>query len=308
MKKRSWIIAVLLGLSGHVAFAQPGSDVGSGSGSSGSAVVEPTPVEVAPVTPTAGSGSALTPATVTTDADAKHVEDANKGTTTLPKEGGEPGEKATEHEHEPFVDHSKYVNWADFGYGSKDEYGGKLGDGKMAATDVKGNHVEIEEEEKMSPPFIFMLVNFGLLLLILGKYGSPAARKLAEERHDAIKNALDEAAKLRDQAKAKLAEYDARVKGLDDEIKKLVDGIRADAEADKARILEQAQAQSAQLKKEAEQRIAAEIELARSQLTKEVTAAATQATEKLLKEKVTAEDQRGLVTTFIKNVETQRAS
>lgn len=160
----------------------------------------------------------------------------------------------------------------------------------------------------MSPPFVFMLANFAILMWLLVKYLLPAGQKMSVERHDAIKNALDEAAKLRDEAKAKLAEYESRVKNLDAEIKSLVDGIRADAEADKARILEQAQQQSAQLKKEAEQRIAAEIELARTQLTKEVTAAAAQATEKLLKEKVTAEDQRGLVTTFIKNVEQQRAS
>jgi len=70
----------------------------------------------------------------------------------------------------------------------------------------------------------------------------------------------------------------------------------------------QAQAQAAMLKREAEQRIAAEIELARTALTKEVTLAATQATEKLLKTQVTAEDQRGLVNTFIKSVEAQRAS
>ena len=85
------------------------------------------------------------------------------------------------------------------------------------------------------------------------------------ERHDTIKTALDEAAKLREQAADKLAEYEARIKDVDVEIKKLVEGIRADAEADKARILDNAAKQAAQLKKEAEQRIAAEIELARAQ-------------------------------------------
>ena len=67
--------------------------------------------------------------------------------------------------------------------------------------------------------------------------------------------------------------------------------------------LEQAQAQAASMKREAEQRIQAEIELARTSLTKEVTAVAASATEKLLKEKVTADDQRGLVSTFIKDVD-----
>jgi F-type H+-transporting ATPase subunit b len=214
------------------------------------------------------------------------------------------GHEQEKKEHEEDPDPSQHFNYANFSYSGKDEYGGKYGDG----VEVNKQGVTLHEEEPMSPPFVFMLANFAILMWLLVKYGAPFAKKTAEERHDLIKNALDEAAKLRDQAKAKLAEYEARVKGLDDEIKQLVDGIRADAEADKARILEQAQQQSAQLKKEAEQRIAAEIELARAQLTKEVTTAAATATEKLLKEKVTADDQRGLVSTFIKNVETQRSA
>ena len=230
----------------------------------------------------------------------KSIDDNAAGIENSDSAGHEQEKKEAEEDPDP----SQHFNFANFSYSGKDEYGGKYGDG--VETNKAG--VTLHEEEPMSPPFVFMLANFAILMWILWKYLRPAGHQVARERHDAIKNALDEAAKLRDEAKAKLAEYDAKVKGLDDEIKKLVDGIRADAEADKARILEHAQAQSAQLKKEAEQRIAAEIELARTALTKEVTVAASQAAEKLLKEKVTADDQRGLVTTFIKNVEAQRAS
>lgn len=213
------------------------------------------------------------------------------------------GKKQEEKEPED-PDPTQHFNFFNFSYSGKDEYGGKYGDG--VETNKQG--MTLHEEEPMSPPFIFMLFNFAVLVGILVKYGWPQMQAIAAERHDQIKNALDEAAKLRAEAQKKLAEYDARVKGLDAEIKALVDGIRADAEADKARILEQAKAQAAALKKEADQRIAAEIELARTALTKEVTVAAAAAAEKLLKEKVTQDDQRGLVNTFIKNVEQQRAS
>jgi len=195
-------------------------------------------------------------------------------------------------------DPSTHFNFTNFSYSGKDEYGDKFGDGFETTPDGK----KLGEEEPMSPPFVFLLFNFALLLVIFAKYLAPAGRKVAEERHDQIKSALDEAAKLRDQAKSKLAEYETRIKGVDDEIKKLVDGIRADAEADKARILEAAAAQAAQMKKDAEQRIAAEIDLARTLLTKEVTAAAVGATEKLLKDNATADDQRTLVSSFITGI------
>jgi F-type H+-transporting ATPase subunit b len=192
-------------------------------------------------------------------------------------------------------DPSEHFNYTNFHYSGKDEYGGKYGDG--VETNKQG--VVLHEEEPMSPPFVFMLINFGFLLIILGKYGAPVAKKLAQDRHDQIKDALDEAAKLRDQAAKKLAEFETRIKDVDTEIKTLVDGIRKDAETDKARILEAATAQAAQMKRDAELRIAAEIALARMQLTQEVTAAAVTATEKILKDKATPDDQRTLVSTFV---------
>jgi F-type H+-transporting ATPase subunit b len=214
-------------------------------------------------------------------------------------------DQAHEEEHDP----TKHFNFFNFSFRGKDEFGGKFGDGQMV--DAHTGEVVKEEgkaapEEPMSAPFVLMLLNFGLLLLILAKYGGPAARKLAKERHDQIKTALDEAAKLREQAQQKLAEYETRIKDVDSEVKKLVDGIRADAEADKKRILEAAAVQAAHMKRDAELRIAAEIQMARTQLQREVTAAAATATEKLLKEKVTADDQNKLVSTFITNVQTGR--
>lgn len=216
------------------------------------------------------------------------------------KESVEAGVEGKEKEHgaEEEPDPSQHFNFTNFSYSGKDEYGGKFGDDFETTPDGRVLH----EEEPMSPPFVFLLLNFALLLFILGKYGGPAARKLAEERHDAIASALAEAGKLRDEAQKKLAEYEARIKNVDDEIKKLVDGIRADAEADKGRILEAAKHQAEAMKKDAEQRIAAEIALARTQLTKEVTAAAVNATEKLVKDKATPDDQRKLVSSFIEGL------
>ena len=230
-------------------------------------------------------------------AHAQETDPKTEPTTAEKKESVEAGAAGKEHE-EPEPDPSQHFNYTNFSYGGKDEYGDKYGDGTETTPDGQ----KLPEEEPMAPPFVFMLFNFALLLFIFAKYLAPAGRKVAEERHDQIKNAIDEATKLRDQAKTKLAEYETRIKGLDDEIKKLVDGIRADAESDKARILAAAAAQAAQMKKDAEQRIAAEIDLARTLLTKEVTAAAVHATEKLLKDKATPDDQRKLVSSFITGI------
>jgi F-type H+-transporting ATPase subunit b len=187
-----------------------------------------------------------------------------------------------------------------FDYMGKDEMGGEFGDGKMV--DRETGKV-IHEEEPASPPFIFMLFNFAILLGLLAKWVRPIARQTAAERHDLIKSAIDEAAKLRQQAADKLAEYETRLKAADVEIKTLIEGLRADAEADKVRIRKAAEAQAVQIKRDAEQRIAAEIELARAQLTREVTAASAAATEKILRDKMTSADQHKLVGAFITDVQ-----
>ena len=212
-----------------------------------------------------------------------------------------PDADAGAHHHDPSKDF-RFLG-SPFGHGKLDVKGGKYGDGIMV--DEHGNVIP-GEEEPMSAPFIYMVLNFALLLFILMKYGGPVARKSAADRHDQIKTALDEAAKLRKQAADKLAEYESRLKDADSEIKKLVDGMRADAEADKARILENAERQSVQMKKDAEQRIAAEIEYARAALTKEVTAAATKATEDLLKKKMVPSDQQKLITSFITDIQSSK--
>jgi F-type H+-transporting ATPase subunit b len=202
-------------------------------------------------------------------------------------------------------DRTEHWNWFGIHYG-KDLAGGKYGDGRNF--DPKTGKSFAGPEEPMSAPFIMMAINFALLMLILWKTLRPAGHKLAADRHDQIKVALDEAAKLRKQAQDKLSEYETKLKDADSEIKKMVDGMRADAEADKARILANAATQSAQMKREAEQRIAAEIELARATLTREVTAAAATATEKLLKDKMLVTDQHALVGTFITDLKSEPAT
>jgi F-type H+-transporting ATPase subunit b len=203
------------------------------------------------------------------------------------------GSHETAHGHH---DPSKHYNWFDLGYKKKDSSGGKLGDKEQEG-------MPPGEEEPMSAPFALMVLNFGLLLVLLAKFGGPAARKMAENRSDQIKGALDEAAKLRQAAADKLEEYNAKLSAAESEMKAMLDGMRADAEAERARIVAAAEAQAATIKRDAEMRIAAEIQLARVELTREVALAATVAAEQLLREKATAADQTKLIETFVKDVE-----
>ena len=225
-----------------------------------------------------------------------------------PVHATEPGEMTIQHEpgaegheaghgagheagHGHHEDPTKTYNFTNVFYKNKDRHGGTFGDG------VEGPNNE--PEQPMSAPFILMLVNFGLVLMLLAKYGGPAARQMAESRSDQIKHALDEAAALRSKAAAKLADYEKRLADADAEITKMVEGMRADADAEKTRILAAAAASAAAMQRDAEQRIAAEIERARAELRAEVTIAAVAAAEKALAAKATSTDQAKLFDQFI---------
>lgn len=204
--------------------------------------------------------------------------------------------------HGHHEDPSKTFNWYDglpFSYRSKDKLGGPLGDGKLGDQPLAHG----EAEEPMSAPFVLMVLNFILLLVILAKYGGPAARKVAETRSDQIKTALEEAAQLRDRARAKLEEYGKRLEAADAEMAKMIEAIRTDAEADRKRVIAAAEGQAAALKKDAEERIAAEISLARHALAQEVARAAAAAAETLIKAKATPGDQTRLVEGFITDLQ-----
>ncbi|MBK9071952.1 MAG: ATP synthase F0 subunit B [Myxococcales bacterium] len=212
------------------------------------------------------------------------------------------GEAAHHGHHDP----SQNFNWVTgglFGYKKLDAAGGPLGDGKMG----EGDHAEPltggEKETPMSAPFIFALVNFAILLWILGAKAWPVVQKLAADRSDGIKSALDEARVLREAAQAKLAEYDAKLAASAADMDKLVADMKADAENEKRRILAAADEQAAAMKKDVEQRIAAEITRARTELQREVAVAAAAAAETMLRSAASAGDQTALVAQFQKDLD-----
>jgi F-type H+-transporting ATPase subunit b len=200
--------------------------------------------------------------------------------------------------HDPTHDFN-FTTGVPFGYKDLDIKGGPLGDGKLGVGATATPVPSGEKEEPMSAPFILMLVNFGILLIILAKLGGPVARKTAQDRSDQIKTALEEAAALRAAAQAKLDEYGKKLAAADAEIAAMVEGMRKDAEAEKARVIAAADAQAIAMKKDADERIAAEIDRARASLAREVSRAATSAAEKLVRERATSADHGKLIDAFI---------
>ncbi len=152
----------------------------------------------------------------------------------------------------------------------------------------------------LPPPFSMQVLNFGAFLFIIGRYAGPSMKKAVRERHERIKKDLEESARLRAEAQRKVAEYGAKLASLQGEIDKLVATIRAEAEAEKRRILDEAQARADRMQRDAEMQVQAEIQRVRLMLEREAVVAAVALAEKLLVERTTDVDQKALADRFLK--------
>jgi len=202
---------------------------------------------------------------------------------------------AGEHAHEG-VEHEVHgappVNWTDIGWGDKDVDGNKLKKGA----------------EPMVPPFIFALINFALFGMLLYFKAGPALTKYLGNRHDSIKGALDEAAKLQEEAREKLAEYSKRIADADAEVAAVIEQIRNDAETERKLIVADAEQQAARMRKDAEARIETEFLAARRMLEREVVAKAAETAERILSEKASAADHDVLFSNFIADLKSGSVS
>jgi len=167
-----------------------------------------------------------------------------------------------------------------------------------AGKDVKGGELH-KDEQPMPPGMLFALINFSIFLGLLIKFAGPKLTAYLRTRHDLVKGQLEEAARLRADARDKLDEYNRRISAVDAEVNKLMAEIRAETEAEREMILSQARAQADAMRKDAQRRVEAEVARARAMLEREVAAAAVAAAEKILRERTTDEDQARMFGTFV---------
>ncbi len=101
------------------------------------------------------------------------------------------------------------------------------------------------------------------------------------------------------QAQKKLDEYGEKLGALQGEIDRLTGAIRAEAEAEKKRIIADAEVRAARMEVEAKQQIDAEIRRVQVLLEREVAVVAVAAAEQILRDKTTEADQRTFADRFV---------
>ena len=155
--------------------------------------------------------------------------------------------------------------------------------------------------------FVLRVINYGVFLAILIYFArKPLTRGLRGRREKIteelcqLETSREEAAKAKAEAAVLLAKAEA-------DSQRLLVEYRQQAEAERARILEQAEQQIQHLHEQARLTIAREMVSAQSQLKNELALAALNAAEKILRQQITPKDQTRLNQEFLANLTEHKA-
>jgi F0F1-type ATP synthase membrane subunit b/b' len=185
---------------------------------------------------------------------------------------------------------------------------------KAAAEPAKGEHAKAEGGEgeesgpapfnltkfgDETPPFIAMLINFGILAAgyyFLGR--KPVAAGL-QARRDTISKDIEEAQRMKVEAEARAKTYQSKLEKLEEELAAARESLVRAGEAEGERIVREAETKAERMRKDAEFLVQQELKQLRGELLRGTVDAAIAAAEELLKKRVTSADQERLAEDYL---------
>lgn len=150
-----------------------------------------------------------------------------------------------------------------------------------------------------TPPYIAMLVNFGILVAgyyLLGR--KPIAAGL-QSRRDRIAKEIEEAQKMRHEAEERAKFYQVKLEKVTEEVRIAREGLVRAGEAERDRIVQEAEAKGERMKRDAQFLVEQELKQIRVDLQRETVETAIAAAEELLKKRVTMADQERLAEDYL---------
>jgi len=159
----------------------------------------------------------------------------------------------------------------------------------------------------MSEPlsFLLKLVNFAVMLGILAKFAARPLKDFLEKRRTSVKEALDEAGRLLDEAEHLKSLYEARLAGLDEEMEAFRTAAIAEAEKEQAAIVAEARALAARIREQAKLAYDQEMKDAMVAVKARTTARTLEAAEAAIRRHFTEADHRAMVDEFIARLKEQ---
>ena len=150
---------------------------------------------------------------------------------------------------------------------------------------------------------IWVLVIFGIVMLVLAKYVFPVIAAALDRRAQSISSEIDAAESLRKEADQVLAEYRQRLAEARAQADEIVTRARQAGEAHHKEAIETARAERERLIEQTRRDVQAETRRAIDEIRREVADLTVLATEKVTRKTLTEDDQRRLVEDALKDLD-----
>ena len=146
---------------------------------------------------------------------------------------------------------------------------------------------------------IMRLVNFGIIAVVIYKYGKDPLVKFLAGKKASVALSLEELQKEKEYLAQKHEEQDALLTNIDEKINTIRDYYHRLGQDEKQKIMERATIHRDHMLEDARQRADRELEKARTKFRAEVVEVALQLAEQRIRQRITVADDRNLVNDYI---------
>lgn len=158
------------------------------------------------------------------------------------------------------------------------------------------------DPKNQPPPFLASVLNFALLAFILYRFGrKPLAEALAARKKSMMQE-IDNATRLKNEADARLSDYEDKLQHLDETLEQMKKDYAAQGEAERKHILAEAEERRERMKRDVEFRLEQEAKAARQILLLEAVERAVAEAEEMIKKKVAKSDIDRMADDFLSEI------
>ncbi len=205
---------------------------------------------------------------------------------------------------------SKAAGAGEGGHAAVAEHGVKAGAGAAGHGDVAGGHGadtgHAVAHDSLSPAKLkdlaLRVMNFVALMIILVKFGAKPIGSALSGRRKQVRDDLESLEAKKAEAERAYKEFSEKLASVEKDVDQIVEKAIAQAEIEKAKIIERAEKMAEDIKRQAQMAVANEVTAARRMLKNEIADKAAVMAEALIIKNLTSEDQVKIVEDYLDKV------
>ncbi len=150
--------------------------------------------------------------------------------------------------------------------------------------------------------FLWRVLNIAVLMWIVIKFAGKPVREFFANRSETLRKGVQEAQEAKAEAERIFTEYQAKLDGLEGELKAMETKASLEAEREQERMRQETETLVAKLKQQARQMADQEVATAQRSLRNEAAKLAVEVAERLVKENVSDSDRQRMVENYLEKV------